>query len=67
MLLDETGREIVRSSCGNNQVGGETNGVRTYRQTMMLQTSAELPAKLYLQPMEFMDDVGYDLIECEVG
>ena len=66
-LLDETGKEIAWSSCGSEQLGDEIAGVRTYHQTMMLQTSAQLPAKLYLKPMDFMSDVGYRMIECEVS
>ena len=66
-LLDETGKEIEWSGCSNGQVGDEVDGVRTYHQTMMLQTSRQLPAKLSLKPMDFMSDVGYKTIECELG
>ena len=67
VLLDEAGKEIEWSGCSNGQIGDEVDGVRTCHQTMMLQTSAQLPAKLYLKPMDFMSDVGYKTIECEVG
>jgi hypothetical protein len=67
VLLDETGKEIEWSGCSSGQIGDEIDGVRTYHQTMMLQTTAQLPSKLYLKPLDFMSDVGYKTIECGIG